>query len=175
MMMQMLDAGGVPIMTDQIRRADDDNPKGYYEYERVKDLDKPGDTSWVRECRGQAIKVISFLLKDLPNDNQYQVVFLERNLDEVLASQAKMLQHRDEANESPDDRMRENYKNHLFRVRAMLKHSPHMEALFLPYHSVVGDPVESARMVNRFLGGWLDEAAMSARVDAGLYRNRAQK
>ena len=90
MMMKMIDAGGIPPLTDELRAADEDNPKGYYEFERVKQMDK-GDVAWVAEARGKAVKVISALLKHLPADEQYRVIFIRRNIDEILASQRKML------------------------------------------------------------------------------------
>lgn len=102
MMMKMLEAGGVPIMTDAVRTADIDNPKGYYEYERVKDLEKETDKSYIREGRGKALKVISWLLKDLPDDNRYRIIFMRRDLGEVIASQNKMLKHRGEAGAGGD-------------------------------------------------------------------------
>ena len=94
MMMRMLEAGGMPVMTDNIRTADDDNPRGYYEVERVKKL-KDGDVAWVKEARGKAVKVISYLLEFLPSDQQYFVLFMRRNMQEVLASQQQMLIRRD--------------------------------------------------------------------------------
>ena len=113
MMMKMLEAGGVSIMTDAIRQADVDNPKGYYEYERVKHLEKETDKSYVREARGKALKVISFLLKDLPDDNYYRVIFMRRDLDEVIASQNKMLDRRGEESIEERETMAEAYRNHL--------------------------------------------------------------
>src|SRR6476659_9899608 len=90
--MQMLEKGGMPIVTDKIRTADEDNPKGYHEFERIKELDKTSDKSWLKSHRGQVIKTISFLLQDLPLDLHYKVIFIRRNLDEVLRSQNKMLE-----------------------------------------------------------------------------------
>ena len=84
MMMAMIEAAGLPVMTDQQREADIDNPKGYFEYERIKDLEKETDKSYVREGRGKVLKVISFLIKDLPDDNDYRVIFMRRDLGEVL-------------------------------------------------------------------------------------------
>src|SRR5262245_53188886 len=91
MMMRMLEAGGIPPMSDGERTADIDNPEGYYEYERVKGLEKDPDKRWVREARGRALKVISFLLRHLPDDNAYRIVYMRRHLDEVFRSQDKML------------------------------------------------------------------------------------
>ena len=124
MMMKMLDAAGIPIMTDAIRAADIDNPKGYFEYERVKDLEKDPDRSWVRDARGKALKVISWLLKDLPDENAYRIVFMRRDIDEVLASQNKMLEHRGEDDATDDAIMAEAYRNHLASVRIMGRKKP---------------------------------------------------
>ena len=172
MMMKMLEAGGVPIMTDAVRTADVDNPKGYYEYERVKELEKETDKSYVREGRGKALKVISFLLKDLPDDNYYRVIFMRRDLGEVIASQNKMLDRRQEQAIDDHDTMAEAYRNHLASVKILVRKRPNFEMLEFRYDRAVKDPREAARMVNAFLGGALDEAAMTAVVDAELYRNR---
>src|SRR6266498_2236117 len=110
MLMQMLEKGGMPIVTDQVRTADEDNPKGYHELERIKELDKTADKSWLKQYRGQVIKTISFLLQDLPLDLNYQVLFMRRNLEEVLRSQNKMLERNGAVDRAvPDQKMRLNY------------------------------------------------------------------
>jgi Sulfotransferase domain len=172
MMMKMLEAGGVPIMTDAIRTADVDNPKGYYEYERVKELEKETDKSYVREGRGKALKVISFLLKELPDDNFYRIVFMRRDLGEVISSQNKMLDRRGEQSITDDEMMAEAYRNHLAAVRIMVRKRPNFEILEIRYDQAVKSPTDAARAVNAFLGGRLDEAKMRAAVDEELYRNR---
>ncbi|MEE2776354.1 MAG: sulfotransferase family protein [Acidobacteriota bacterium] len=173
MAMKMLEAGGVEVVTDGIRSADTDNPKGYYEDERVKDLAKMDDRSWLRGARGKAIKIISFLLKDLPEDNDYKVVFMQRELSEVLASQQKMLDHREEDLETEDDAMADLYIEHLRQVKFMVGYRRHFDTLFVKYSEVLADPEPHARLVNAFLGGELDERAMVEVVDPDLYRNRA--
>ena len=172
MMMKMLEAGGVAIMTDSIRTADVDNPKGYYEYERVKELEKETDKSYIREGRGKALKVISFLLKELPDDNFYRIVFMRRDLGEVISSQNKMLGRRGENAITDDEMMAEAYRNHLASVRILVRKRPNFEILEVRYDAAVKQPKDAARAVNEFLGGALDEAAMVAAVDAELYRNR---
>ena len=172
MMMKMLDAAGVPILTDAVRKADIDNPKGYYEYERVKDLEKETDKSYIREARGKALKVISFLLKDLPDDNYYRVIFMRRHLDEVIASQNKMLDRRGEKSIDQHETMAEAYRNHLAAVKILVRKRPNFEMLEFRYDEAVKDPAAAARAVNDFLGGKLDEGAMTAAIDAELYRNR---
>ena len=173
MMMKMLEAGGHSDLTDSIRQADIDNPKGYYEYERVKNLEKETDKSYVREARGKVLKVISFLLKDLPDDNFYRVVFMRRHLDEVIASQNKMLDRRGEDAIEDRETMAEAYRNHLAAVKILVRKRPNLEMLEFRYDEAVKNPKEAARMVNAFLGGKLDERAMAAVIDGELYRNRA--
>jgi hypothetical protein len=173
MMMKMLEAGGLTVMTDAIRQADIDNPKGYYEYERVKNLEKETDKSYVREARGRVLKVISFLLKDLPDDNYSRVIFMRRHLDEVISSQNKMLDRRGEDSIQDRETMAEAYRNHLAAVKILIRKRPNLEMLEFRYDEAVRNPKEAARSVNTFLGGKLDERAMSAVIDGELYRNRA--
>lgn len=172
MMMKMLEAGGVPIMTDAVRTADIDNPKGYYEYERVKDLEKEKDKSYVKEGRGKALKVISWLLKDLPDDNAYRIIFMRRDLNEVIASQNKMLKHRGEDDKSDDAMMIDAYMNHLASVRILARKRDNFEMIEIRYDTAVKEPAAAAKQVNEFLGGKLDEGKMREVVDAELYRNR---
>ncbi|MBI2839073.1 MAG: sulfotransferase domain-containing protein [Acidobacteria bacterium] len=173
MTMKMLEAVGLGTVTDGQRVADEDNPKGYFEDERVKDLHKTEDKTWIRDARGKAIKVISYLLKDLPRDNFYKVVFMRRNLNEVLASQKKMLDRRGEKSETNDERMIEIYKDHLWKVNWMFKHSSNIEALDIEYQMVIQDPRTQATRIREFLGLDIDVEKMVAAVDPSLYRNRS--
>jgi hypothetical protein len=174
MMMRMLEAGGIAPFSDGQRTADIDNPEGYYEFERVKDLEKDPDRSWVRQARGRALKVISFLLRHLPDDNAYRVVYMRRHLDEVLKSQDKMLDRL--GNAAPGaglEAMKEAYRNDIVAARLYARKQPFMEMIEVHYGETIEDPAGTARAVNEFLGGSLDEAAMAAAVKAQLYRNRA--
>lgn len=173
MAMKMLQAGGVGVVTDGVREADQDNPGGYYEDERIKDLHRIEEKGFLRQARGRAVKVISFLLKDLPADNSYKVIFMERDLEEILASQEKMLAHRDEESATENERMRDVYVEHLRHVRFMVGYRRHFDTLFLDYREVLQRPEASARRINAFVGGGLDEQAMAEVVDPSLYRNRA--
>jgi len=176
MLMQMLEKGGMPIVTDKIRTADEDNPRGYHEFERIKEIDKATDKSWLRNYRGQVIKTISFLLQYLPLDLNYQVIFMRRDIEEVLRSQNKMLE-RNGAKDPlvPDEKMRPNYEFHLKKVFYCLDHIPNFQALYLDYPEVVANPLAEAKRLNAFLGGRLDVDAMASAVDTGLYRNRQSK
>lgn len=173
MAMKMLDAGGVELVVDHERTADVDNPKGYFEDERVKELADTEDTSWVAGAQGKGVKVVSSLLQYLPRDLNYEVLFMRRNLEEVVASQNKMLERRDEPSETEDARMIELYQSHLRRVRAMLRHAPHMRWIDLHYTEVIEEPRRAAERVRDFLGRDMDLDEMAAVVDPELYRNRA--
>jgi hypothetical protein len=170
----MLEAGGLTVVTDGIRTADTSNPKGYYELEAVKGLDKNGDQSWLREVRGKAVKIISFLLTWLPEDYNYNVVFMQRDLDEVLASQRAMLVQRGEPADGSDDRLRQTYVKHLEQVMRFVRNRACFNLLIVNYRDVLARPEIEARRMNAFLGGGLDVAAMGAVADSSLYRNRAQ-
>lgn len=174
MAMKMLEAGGLPLVTDRQREADVDNPKGYFEDERVKDLGEADDTSWVVEARGRGIKVVSSLLQHLPRDLNYRLLFMRRNLHEVVASQNKMLERRGETSDTPDERMLELYQSHLRRVSALLRHAPHFRWIDLHYTAVLESPREEAERIRGFLGRDLDVERMAAVVDERLYRNRAE-
>jgi hypothetical protein len=172
MMMKMLEAGGTPPMTDKIRAADDDNPKGYYEFERVKQMDK-GDTAWVPEARGKVVKVISALLKYLPSSEQYRIIFVRRNMSEILASQRKMLVNRGEDPDKQDDaQMSMLFEKHLNQVESFLASQPNMQTLYLHYSDILTDPQTQASKIISFLGLELNEEAMTEAVDPKLYRNR---
>jgi hypothetical protein len=174
MMMRMLESGGMSLVTDNIRQQDDDNPRGYYEVERIKDLSKEEDKSWLAEAQGKVIKVISFLLKDLPPDYDYKIIFMRRHLDEVLSSQAKMLDNRSTQDQTEDRKMTENYQKHLKDAEFFMKYRKNFDAISVQYDEIVNNPKPNAEKINEFLGGKLDVAAMAAAVEGSLYRNRTK-
>jgi hypothetical protein len=174
LMMKMLEAGGLPVMQDGIREADRDNPKGYYEFERVKQMDK-GDTAWVAEAQGKVVKIISALLKHMPPEYEYRVIFMRRHMKEILASQRKMLVHRGEDAEKMDDeKMGELFEKHMAQVFAWLGQQPNVRYIQVHYNDLLADPVAYARQVDEFLDGRLDEQKMIEMVDPKLYRNRKE-
>jgi hypothetical protein len=177
MMMNMLRAVDLQIVTDELRTADADNPKGYFEDERVKELDKVQDKTWLRDCRGKVIKIISFLLKDLPADNHYKVVFLRRDLEEVIASQNKMLTRRREAvgTRTDDEKMIKRYTMHLRKVEFLLEEEPNFEHIDIVYTEALEQPREQAQRIAEFLGMKLDVDKMTRAVDKSLYRNRREQ
>jgi hypothetical protein len=173
MMMKVLEAGGLPVLIDGLRTADSDNPEGYYEFERVKGLDK-GDTAWLTDAQGKGVKVISALLEHLPPDQSYRVIFMHRQIEEVLRSQRKMLEHRGEATDAVDDaELAALFAKHLEKVKGWLAVQPNFAVLDIHYNRMLADPLPHVQMVNQFLGNSLDEASMAAVINPNLYRNRA--
>ncbi len=173
MMMRMLEAGGVGPLADGVRTADISNPKGYFEFEPVKDLEAArGNVPWLPEARGKAVKIISFLLTWLPEDFNYQVIFMQRDLDEVLASQQQMLARRGEGADG-SGASREVFQSHLAQVERFMAARPCFQTLYVPYREAVAAPEATAATVARFLGRSMDTAAMAKAVEASLYRNRA--
>jgi hypothetical protein len=170
--MKMLEAGGLPIVTDGVRTADEDNPNGYYEDERVKQLHEAVDKTWLRDARGKGVKIISYLLKSLPGDSNYKVIFLRRNPQEILKSQAKMLGRRGEVSETSNERMLELMKKDLDDAQFFLRR-PHFEVLELNYKETLEHPLEHAKRIAEFLAEPLDVEKMASVVDMQLYRNRA--
>jgi predicted AlkP superfamily phosphohydrolase/phosphomutase/tetratricopeptide (TPR) repeat protein len=175
MVMQMLAAGGMPILTDGVRQPDEDNPRGYFEFEPVKDIHR--DSAWIPDARGKAVKIVAPLLPALPRGANYRIVVVERNLDEVLASQSQMLVRRGEAaqdTEARRRRIRARYARLMIGIRSSLPKRNGIRLLTLDRAAVLRDPAAAAETLNRFLGGALSVEAMAAEVKPELHRQRVE-
>ena len=171
MLMKMLAAGGLPPLTDGIREADADNPGGYYEFEKVKQLEK--DTTWLESAKGKAVKVISQLLDQLPLHKSYKIVFALRKMDEILASQRAMLARRGQpCDRISDAEMAAAFSRHLSAVQQWLAEYPQMEVLYVDYAAVLRDPLAISHEIKAFLARPLDVQQMTSVVDQSLYRQR---
>jgi hypothetical protein len=174
MMMKILEAGGFEPLTDNLRAADDDNPKGYYEFERVKKL-REGDWAWLPEAKGKAVKVIATLLTYLPSDYTYRVIFMRRAMPEILSSQKKMLINRGEdPNKISDEEMARLFEQHVRQVDEWMKKQPNIKRLDVNYNEMVQNPRPHIEAVCRFLGDKLDIEKMLEVVDPNLYRQRRE-
>ena len=172
LMMNMLQAGGVPIVTDEQRTADDDNPKGYFELERVKQLSK-GDVAWVSGAHGKAVKVISALLEHLPPTSSYKILFMRRRLPEVLASQRKMLERRGEPTDTvPDARWPRCSRSTWRRSKGGWPPRRTCPCCTCRTTRWPSSPRSTWTRSSSLLGLDLDRAKMLAAVDPSLYRNR---
>jgi len=170
MAMQMLAAGGLPLLADEERPADDDNPKGYFEYTPAKATASAPE--WLMDARGKAVKLVAQLLPRIGANLVYRIIFMERPLNEVIASQRAMLERTGkQGGRIPERRLAQTYLKQLAGVRAVLKRWPEQVTLLsVSYHEALADPPGTAARVNAFLGGGLDEVAMAAAVDPALRR-----
>jgi hypothetical protein len=168
-MMQMLESGGITVVTDRIRTADPDNPRGYFEYERVKKIKE--DASWLPDTRGKAFKMVSQLLYDLPQTEKYNIIFMDRDMDEMLVSQEKMLKRLNRES-APRDEVRRAFIGHLARLFDWLSNQRYIQVLRVNYNDLLERPEGQIDRLNAFLGGKLDAAGMARSVDPALYRNR---
>lgn len=171
-MMQMLQAGGLTVLTDQERKADTDNPRGYLEWEPAKLL--PKQPELIAQAEGKVVKVISQLLMALPDGHEYKVIFMERPMAEVLASQDEMLRRRGTTDFVSHDVMSNAFEGHLKKVNAWVAAKAGLSILRVGYGNLMRDPLASAREIQIFLGQELNVDAMAKQVDSSLYRNRAQ-
>jgi hypothetical protein len=171
LMMQMLVAGGITPLSDGERQADTDNPRGYLEWERIKTL--PNDPGCIAEAEGKVVKVISRLLLSLPEGHEYRVIFMQRPLPEVLASQDQMLRRRGTYKEGANPAIiSAAFEKHLREVYAWLDGKSYVKAMRLPYHEVLENPADTSKQLTDFLGIALNLDAMTKQVDPSLYRNR---
>jgi hypothetical protein len=179
MAMRMLEAGGMALVADGLRAADDDNPRGYFEFEPVKHLHThshtEADLAWLASARGKAVKIVSFLLTWLPETYDYRVVFMHRDLTEVVASQETMLVRRGESASGSSKSVAETitiYEEHLAQVERFLARRACFTTLGVDYAAVLTNPRDEAARIGEFLGGRLDVAAMAAAVEPTLRRQR---
>ena len=171
-MMQMLAAGGLAPLTDGIRVSDANNPRGYYEWEKIKQL--PNDPTCIAEAEGKAVKVVSALLRGIPSGHEYRILFMDRSLEEVVESQAQMIKQLGTTGATmPSAAMMAAFETHLRLVSAWLESRREIAVLWVKHVSLLGAPHDEAARVREFLGLPLDIEAMARQVDTSLYRNRS--
>jgi len=171
MMMRMLEAGGIPALTDEKRTPDDDNPNGYYEFEDVKSIED--DSTWIDRAPGYCVKMVYSLLKHLPPDCDYRVVFMRRNVDEILQSQKKMLERNEIATDIPDPLMKALFERELRNFYAWLPTQSHLNLINVSYNDLLAQPETIIAQINRHFDDTLDQQAMANHIDPNLYRHRA--
>ena len=173
MLMQMLDAAGYPCLTDGVRKADADNPRGYFEYEKVKRLRR--DCSWFPEAKGKAVKIIAQLIPFLPSQFRYRVIFMERDISEVLTSQRKMLQRQGRSGGTLSDvQLGRIFERQVHEVKQMLAQRS-ISTLDVVHSEALQCPMKIAEKIREFFGEDLDVCAMAAAIDPNLYRQRCEQ
>ncbi len=171
LMMQVLRAGGVPLLTDEHRPPDVSNPRGYFEYEKVKWL--TAENTWMGEARGKALKVIAQLVPFLPRGFPYQVLLMRRDMQEVLKSQSTMMQTLGKSAASNSQSLAPIFERHLAAVREFIQQQPLATMETVDYHQLISTPEPAIDQVIQFLNRpGLDRQAMIGAIDAKLYRSR---
>lgn len=160
LMMQILSAGEIPILTDFERNPDDNNPKGYYEFKKVKNI--AVDSSWIKNAIGKAVKIVSPFLRYLPKDYKYKIIFMERDLVEVIASQEKM------TGEKSGKDLIEAFKNHLLDIKMWLKRQKNIEVIFINYRQLVNNPLLELEKIGLFLNFSFPFEKLSKVIDKNL-------
>jgi len=172
LMMQMMSAGGMPVLTDGQRSADDNNPRGYFELESVKSLARNQDV--LAQAEGKVVKVISPLLPSLPKHLEYRVIFMCRPLEEVVSSQNRMLERLGkEVPPTLTGAVIAAFKEHLRKVRSWLSQQPNIKVLYVDYPAIVQAPEEQVAKICAFLGRELDGAAMIRQIERSLHREKS--
>jgi hypothetical protein len=171
MMMKILAEGGIQVITDESRTPDEDNPNGYFELGAVKQMSE-GNVQWLADAGGKAVKVISALLEHLPNECSYRIIFMEREIKEILASQRKMLAHRNEVLKSNDGEVEHQFQRHLSTLKPWLARQANMEVLYVSYNALLADPAFFCKRLIEFTGLPLNLDRMVAVPNQELYRNR---
>jgi Sulfotransferase family len=174
LMMQMLAAGGLQVLTDGRRLPDQHNPRGYFELEAVKHTRT--DHSWLAQAEGKVVKVVHLLLSHLPDGRDYRVIFMQRDLLEVIASQRAMLQEQGRPSAPlADSKLAEVFGKQLAEVRQWCSQHPNFRVLYLQHRDVIEKPLTAAQQIATFLDGDLDPRRMAAAVEPNLYRQRRRQ
>lgn len=171
LMMRMLNVGGIPALCDEHRTPDADNPNGYYEFESVKSIQNYGE--WIDRAVGHSVKMVYNLLEHLPKDREYRVVFMRRQIDEIIQSQRAMLLRNGIKTEIPDEEIKELFERVLRQFYSWLPSQTHLKLINVSYNELLSRPASTIAQINRHLGYSLDTEAMAQVIDHSLYRNRA--
>ncbi len=172
LIMQMLQKGGMEILTDNVRQADESNPKGYFEYEKVKALQR--DSSWLKNADGKAVKIIAQLLRYLPGEFEYKVIFIERVMEEIMNSQQKMLENMGQKTQSLNTVLSNIFRKQIEDTKKWLETQHNISTLYMTHTDAIFHARETAKQINEFLGFNLKEKNMMQVVDHSLYRQRAR-
>lgn len=170
MMMKMLRAGGMDLVNDGLRQADKNNLNGYFEYEKVKNLKE--DNSWISIAEGKAIKVLFNFLYFLPQTHKFKIIFMQRDMKEILASQNKMLSVLGKSNLVNDDRMSLLFDSEIEKIKKWIGKQNNIETLYVSYNQILENPIVSCEDVKRFVSRNLEIEKMTKTVDRALYRNK---
>jgi len=169
MLMKALKDGGLEPLTDGVRTPNEDNPNGYFEYEPVKNL--KNDNSWMKDAIGKSVKIIYKHLNLLPTDYQYKIIFVERNIDEIISSQKKMLINMGKKNTFSNQVLKIVFEKEIQKTKQWLLKNK-FEVLYVWYNLILSDPKKQMERVKNFVESDVDLDKMVSTVDPKLYRTK---
>jgi len=167
LMMQMLDHGGMDCLVDGKREADESNPKGYYEYEPVMSIHK--DNSWMDKAQNKTVKIVAPLLNKIDEQYRYKIIFMTRDLNEILKSQQKMIGKTEDVFPV---KLYNKFQKLLSNIEVWKKKEPGVELIYLDYKDVLDNPESTVTSIERFLGVPLNRSEMINCIDKKLYRTK---
>jgi len=174
LMMQMLEKGGMDILTDGHRKPDENNTRGYFEVEKVKTLQK--DNSWLNEAEGKAVKIIVQLLPFVSPDFDYSVIYMIRPVEEILRSQTRIISnlYKEKKTLAPEI-LEKTFAKQVRRVQQWMEAHPRIQTLYIFYPEVLHHPLNQARTIQQFLGLELDVKSMASAVDASMWHQKSNE
>ncbi|KAA3617743.1 MAG: sulfotransferase family protein [Calditrichaeota bacterium] len=173
MMMKVLQKGGMTLVYDDLRVADNDNPNGYFEYAKVKNLKE--DNSWLFDAQGQAIKILFNFLYFLPQKYKFKIIFMQRNMQEILASQNKMLLRSGKSIGQDNRQFEILFNSEIIKCKDWLKNQKNIDTINVSYNQIMETPFPICQSINNFLEKSLNLDGMVNAIDKSLYRNKSDK
>ncbi len=167
LMMQILEAAGLPTFTDGKRTPDESNQKGYYEHDQVAGLMNQTDTTWLHQAKGHSLKVVAPLLSKLPKELKYRVLFMERNIQDVLQSQSTMLTRL--GKKSGTGNIEKAYHQQVEAAKTWL-HDQNIPAISIPFEDLVHTPAPLLQNISTFLGLPHPSEAMEQAINPQMHR-----
>lgn len=170
MMMQMLAAGEIPVAYTDSRKADMHNPRGYFELEGGKIINSLMKGIFPMEMyKGKFIKITAYGLSYLPTECTYKIIYMERNLEEVLDSMEKMSQIIDQNREET----KQSFMKLNEKVKKEITSKNNIAVLFVNYNEMLKDPQPNIEKICQFIGPYeYNREKMISVVDTHLYRQR---
>ena len=169
MMMQILYLGGMKVAFDHKRKPDEHNPKGYFELEGGKIINRLMEGTFPMErYDGKVIKVTAYGLRFLPK-GYYKIIYMLRDLDEIMASMSKMI---GEKLGEEDKKAFEKLNRYALKI---IEKRDDIDYITVHYDKIIKNPKGEIKRINEFLGGILDVDSAVKAVDPSLYRNRKKE
>ncbi len=178
LLMQMLGAGGISLLYDSERLPDEFNPYGYYEHQIIHNLAKTSDISCLQQYKGYAVKIISPILVKLTITFPARIIYIKRDLQEVIVSQQKMSYKNKLLNISSlsldQKKLLNIFEKHTQQMMSFILHNPNLKLLEVNFSEVFSHSENIINSIDKFLDGNLERTGMKSVIKPELYRNKVK-